>query len=174
MRICVTGHRPNKLWGYDISNREWTALKDEFKRLLIARKCVEAITGMALGVDTVFALAVLELKDAGHDIKLHCALPCQNQERFWSPEAKKQYHEILEKADEVTTVTDAPYSAYLMQKRNQFMVDNSDTVLAVWDGSKSGTGNGVEYAKKKNVPVFVLEPSQVLEFENMSYWEERY
>ena len=174
MRICVTGHRPNKLWGYDISNREWTALKDEFKRLLIARKCAEAITGMALGVDTVFALAVLELKDTGYDIKLHCALPCQNQERFWAPEAKKQYHEILEKADKVTMVTDAPYSAYLMQKRNQFMVDNSDTVLAVWDGSKSGTGNCVEYAKKKNVPVFVLEPSQVLEFENMSYWEERY
>lgn len=54
------------------------------------------------------------------------------------------------------------------------MVDNSDTVIAVWDGSKSGTGNCVEYAKRKNVPVFTLEPSQVLEFENMSYWEERY
>lgn len=78
MKICVTGHRPNKLWGYDITNKEWTALKEEFKRLLVARKCSEAISGMALGVDTVFALAVLELKAEGHNIKLHCAIPCQN------------------------------------------------------------------------------------------------
>ena len=29
---------------------------------------------MVLGVDTVFALAVLELKNEGRDIKLHCAI----------------------------------------------------------------------------------------------------
>ena len=61
MRIAVTGHRPNKLYGYNIFSREWMSLKEEFKKLLVANHCTEAITGMALGVDTVFALAVLEL-----------------------------------------------------------------------------------------------------------------
>ena len=63
MKICVTGHRPNKMYGYDIYNNQWTKLKKKFKELLIENNCDEAITGMALGVDTVFVLAVLELKE---------------------------------------------------------------------------------------------------------------
>lgn len=77
LRICVTGHRPNKMYGYDIYNKQWTELKDKFKNFLKENNCNEAITGMALGVDTVFALAVLELKEEGYDIKLHCAIPCK-------------------------------------------------------------------------------------------------
>lgn len=77
MRICVTWHRPNRLYGYDIYNSQWNNLKHKFKKLLIKNKANEAITGMTLGVDTVFALAVLELKQVGYDIKLHCAIPCK-------------------------------------------------------------------------------------------------
>ena len=53
MKICVTGHGPNKMYGYDICNKQWTELKEKFKKLLVENKCDEAITGMALGVDTV-------------------------------------------------------------------------------------------------------------------------
>lgn len=48
MKICVTGHRPNKMYGYDICNKQWTELKEKFKKLLVENKCDEAITGMAL------------------------------------------------------------------------------------------------------------------------------
>ena len=78
MKMCVTGHRPNKLYGYDLTDDRWIALKEDFKQILIENKCDEAITGMALGVDTMFAYAVLELKESGYDIKLHCAVPCRN------------------------------------------------------------------------------------------------
>lgn len=77
MKICVTGHRPNKLYGYNLSDPRWQNLKGLFKHILKENNCEEAITGMALGVDTVFALAVLELKYEGYDIKLHCAIPCK-------------------------------------------------------------------------------------------------
>ena len=70
MKICVTGHRPNKLYGYNLSDPRWQKLKEQFKQILKENNCDEAITGMALGVDTVFALAALELKDEGYDIKL--------------------------------------------------------------------------------------------------------
>lgn len=62
MKICVTGHRPNKLYGYDLTDDRWIVLKEKFKQILIDNNCDEAITGMALGVDTIFAYAVLELK----------------------------------------------------------------------------------------------------------------
>lgn len=49
MKICVTGHRPNKMYGYDIYNNHWIELKNRFKELLKENICDEAITGMALG-----------------------------------------------------------------------------------------------------------------------------
>ena len=34
MKICVTGHRPNKLYGYDLSDVRWQNLKGLFKHIL--------------------------------------------------------------------------------------------------------------------------------------------
>lgn len=81
MRICVTGHRPKLLYGYDLNNEKWQALKEKLKGLLLEENCTEAITGMALGTDQIFALAVLELKESGKDIKLICAIPCKDHIR---------------------------------------------------------------------------------------------
>ena len=51
-----------------------------------------------------------------------------------------------------------------MQKRNEYMVDNSDYVIAVWNGKPSGTENTVKYANKKNKVVLLVDP-QTLEIE---------
>lgn len=158
MRICVTGHRPNKLYGYDIYNEQWTELKGNFKRLLIENNCDEAITGIALGVDTVFALAVLELKREGYNIRLHCVIPCRNHSCKWIKESIDLYNDILSKADTVKLVSDEEYKPYLMQKRNEYMVDLADKVIAVWDGSKSGTANCVRYAEKCEKDIIMIQP----------------
>lgn len=84
MKICVTGHRPDKLYGYNMITSKYIKLKERFKELLIQNNCTEAITGMALGADMVFALAVIELKKQGCDIKLHCAIPCMNHSCKWT------------------------------------------------------------------------------------------
>ena len=78
MKIAVTGHRPNKLYGYNLSNERYQKMKTWMKDFLKTKNCRMAVSGMALGVDQLFALAVLELKDEGYDIKLHCAIPCKN------------------------------------------------------------------------------------------------
>ena len=138
--ICVTGHRPKRLFGtYNLADPRWLALKDKFKEWLIQLECKEAISGMALGTDFVFALAVIELKNSGHDIKLHCAIPCPNQDDPWSPRDKELYQEILKYADEISYVTNEPYTPECLPKRNEFMVDRCDGIIAVWDGSNSGT-----------------------------------
>ena len=158
MKICVTGHRPNKLYGYDITNPKWVELKEKFKTLLINNNCTEAITGMALGVDTVFALAVLELKAIGYKIKLHCAVPCKNHSSKWNRESVDLYNKILLKADIIKIVSDEEYRPYLMQKRNEYMVNISDKVIAVWDGSNSGTANCIKYAEKCNKEIIRIVP----------------
>lgn len=159
MKICVTGHRPTKLYGYDISNEKYTQLKNNFKKILIEYNCDEAITGMALGADTVFALAVLELKNEGYNIKLHCAIPCKGQTSTWVDSNDiKRYYDIIAKADIVKFVSEKSYKPYLMQKRNEYMVDNSDLVIAVWDGSSGGTKNCVDYAQSNNKTILRINP----------------
>jgi uncharacterized phage-like protein YoqJ len=39
-----------------------------------------------------------------------------------------------------------------MQRRNEWMVDRADKLVALWDGSWGGTFNCIEYARKKGVP----------------------
>lgn len=164
MILGITGHRPSKLnWGYDMNSSDWMALRKYFMNYFTGHNITEVITGMALGVDTAAALAVLDLKDQGYDIKLHCAIPCQNQEAKWLSESKRLYKSILDRADLIILVTDAPYSPWLMQARNQYIVDMSDQMLAVWDGSRGGTANCVDYAQKMRKPITVVQPLFVLE-----------
>jgi len=160
--VAVTGHRPGKLWGYNLADKRYQAMKNLFKEELVKRSTTDAYSGMALGVDTVFALSVLELKDQGYKIKLHCAIPCQNHSCKWVLESQEQYNAILSRADEVVVVTDRPYAPYLMQIRNQYMVDRADEVLAVWDGTSGGTANCVRYAQRIERPVTIIN-TQVFE-----------
>ena len=43
-----------------------------------------------------------------------------------------------------------------MDKRNRYMVDHADYILAVWNGCPSGTGNTVRYAHKKGKTIIVI------------------
>ena len=160
-KICVTGHRPNKMYGYNLQDVRWIKLKELFKKILVENSCTEAITGMALGVDTVFALAVIELKNSGYDIKLHCAIPCKNHSSKWINESVELYNKILKKADIVKLVSNEEYKPWLMQRRNEYMVDLADMVIAVWDGTSGGTENCVKYADKIGKSIMRINPHNI-------------
>ena len=85
-RCCaVTGHRPKKFpWEYDETDGRCILLRKALKNQII--ELVDAgftdfLSGMAQGVDTWAALAVLELKENNPELKLHCVLP-YNHEGF--------------------------------------------------------------------------------------------
>ena len=46
MKICVTGHRPDRLYGYKLLDPKYVKLKEIFKELLIQNNCTEAIFGL--------------------------------------------------------------------------------------------------------------------------------
>ena len=48
------------------------------------------------------------------------------------------------------------------QRRNEFMVDHSNLVIAVWNGEKSGTKNTIDYAERKGVKVVNLLDSYIV------------
>lgn len=156
--IAVTGHRPNKLWGYDLTHPYYLAMQRYFMEYLKEHKCTDAWTGMALGVDTVFAHAVLCLKYEGYPIKLRCAIPCKNQSSAWQDPSRNHYKEILSMADQVHMVTDKNYTPECMEIRNKFLVNHSDRIIAVWNRSRGGTGNCVHFAKRVHRPIDIIEP----------------
>ena len=162
MTIFVTGHRPDKLWGYNILTGKYEYLMNMFKQMLIEYKADEVVDGMALGTDMVMALTVISLKKEGYDIKLHCAIPCKNHKNIkWSARDKIIYDYILKHADVVKLVTNEKYSPYLMMVRNKYMVDISDCGIALWNGSNGGTANCVKYAQKVGKPLTIINPASI-------------
>ena len=154
---CCTGHRP-KGFPFEYEKEIWKHMKYLFgltKRIITIIEgygITEFISGMALGADMDFAATVIGLREWKYpNIKLECALPCRNQTLKWEERDKKKYDKILSKADEVTLVSEE-YSRECMMKRNKYMVDKSDLVLAIYNGKeRGGTCNTMKYAEKKGV-----------------------
>ena len=72
-----------------------------------------------------------------------------------------RYEKILKRAD-CSVVLSEHYTQSCMFERNRYMVDNSDYVLAVWNGEKKGgTWYTIDYARKKNKPVEVLDLNKI-------------
>jgi len=159
--LCFTGHRPDKLNGYDPKNNKnllW-ALREEVVGYIEDFKVNTFISGMALGIDMWSARIVLKLKEIYPHINLVCAVPCLNHTSKWPEQSRKEWQYIVDRCDKFIVITEELYHPYLMQVRNEWMVNNSDYVLAVHDGSEGGTGNCVDYANKKKKNVLVLNPN---------------
>lgn len=148
-RCCFTGHRPNKL---DYSENEIKPLLETAIDNAISDGYATFITGMAEGVDIWAAEIVLEKKKENKDLHLICAVPHPGFEKRRSRYETERYENIIKNADYVTTISDNYYRA-CYQKRNIWMVDRSSLVIAVFNGTASGTKNTVDYAKKIGVYV---------------------
>ncbi len=148
-RCCFTGHRPEKLHSSEslvkiaLEKEIWRAYQEGFRTFL---------TGMARGTDIWSGELILRLRSSHQDVHLICALPHPDFEKNWGAEWQKRYNAIRRQADyEVTICKTVCRSAY--QRRNEWMVDHVARVIAVYNGTKGGTRNTIEYAGIKGVNV---------------------
>lgn len=149
--ICGTGHRPNKLRGYSIESFydiELVAIDwleelggDRRDNLLL-------ISGGALGWDQALACVANRWS-----VMYKMYLPFPEFDSKWPKESRNFLSNLCNSAVEVKYICDAGYAPWKMQKRNEAMVNDSDSVIALWNGSPGGTGNCVKYAEKVNKPV---------------------
>lgn len=144
-RCCFTGHRPEKLHA------------DEKTICSILAKAIDDtiddgfatfISGMARGVDIWAAEIVLYRKQHNPALRLICACPHPDFEKRWPPEWVARYHRILAAADLVHTISPA-FTMAAYQRRNEWMVDHSARVIAVYNGEPGGTRNTIEYAQQQ-------------------------
>lgn len=153
MIVAFTGHRPDKLGGYKLPNETYIKVCRQIDSALKELKPEKVITGMALGVDQWAAMIAHKL-----NIPYLAAIPFEGQEKAW-PEASQKAFRLLRKlAAEEVIVSSGGYSVDKMQVRNIWMVDHCDVLIAIWDGTKGGTGNCVEYAKSVNKEIYYIDP----------------
>jgi uncharacterized phage-like protein YoqJ len=170
--IAFTGHRPNKLWGYNEDRPEY----DRLFEILIntIEKIIQEhpeekdfilVNGMAIGVDQLACAASYvvreKLKKVGKNIMIEAAIPCLHQEAKWPARTQGEYHALLRQVDKITYVHKGEYNYFCMNDRNKYMVDKADYVIAVWNGSAGGTGNCVKYAQSKNKNIIMINPTDI-------------
>lgn len=153
LRVAVTGHRPGDLFGYDLAAPGWQWLRGELRSLLAELGATEAVSGMALGVDQVFAEVAL---DAG--VPLAAYVPFAGQDRIWPTESQVAYRALLARAARTVTVSQVA-GAQAFLERNAAMVRDCDVVVAVWTGKDSGgTAHCVRTALAAGRPLVWLNP----------------
>ena len=160
--ICAfTGHRPHKLpWGSSEEDPRCRALKVMVSSYIVQaaeQGCSRFLCGMARGCDLYFAEAVLALQAERPELILEAVLPCPEQADRWPSSDRERFLQILSRCGKIT-VLESQYSEGCMLRRNRAMVDRTDVLITVYDGSGGGTGSTIAYARSRGVrimPVWV-------------------
>ncbi len=161
--VVATGHRPKDLsrdqqaWCQDKLTKAAVWLRDE-------RGCTVGISGLALGVDTWFAQAVV---DAGLDLWAYVPFPQQSDP--WSPAQRREWERLLSLAVKVVYAGDLGDRAgdarrreavRLLHKRNDMMLADCVAVCAVLDVTRKtgGTLSAVRKAVRRGMSGVHLDP----------------
>ena len=171
-KIAFTGQRPEKLPTGDGRIALQAEIANALKRALAKygeSHQVVAITGGAQGIDTDAAREAYKLK-----IPYIVAIPFEGQSSKWETEAQERYQkmcrlangeiaQLLAKNGErvrggAVYISEGGYEYAKYGKRDRWMVDHCDALIAVYDGSPSGTGKTYDYAKGIGKPVLRINP----------------
>lgn len=165
---CFTGYRPHRFaFSPDgLRPEQVQAALGEQIRQLYDEGYRTFISGMSTGVDMWAAAEVLTLRETHPDVELIAAVPFAGQESHWSIPEQREYRRILDAAQKVdilfSDTAAQENAAECYKKRNRWMVDRADTVLAVCEidlaDSRTGTANTVRYARRLQKRILYIHP----------------
>lgn len=158
---CFTGHRPKYYrFGANECDPECVRIKNFVRQrceyLIVEQGVSHFFSGGAIGLDTWAMEEVLALKRTYKHITLECVLPHAGMPERFAAVDRERYEMIASRLDTITALNQR-YFPGCMQQRNEYMVDRSKFVVAIWTGRKSGTGNTVNYARKCDRTLFLFD-----------------
>lgn len=164
--VCFTGHRPNKLAGYEEHNYDaFVADLTQIVLDLYGKGFRNFVTGLAQGVDQLMFWAVMRAKKTHPDIKNVVFMPFRGQELRWAKQglfSQDDYAKILKHCDLLHVCTEERPVEYrdaarLLMNRNEDMCNVSSMCIAIcmsddWRKDKGGTAACMryQYAKDRN------------------------
>lgn len=141
---CVTGHRNIPI---EHTNHIADLLYQEVQAA-IADGYTHFISGFAAGADLLFAEIVAQLKTM-YSLTLEAAIPYPD--RLKTPD--KTFQRLIRCCDTVKIHSDH-YCKDCYMRRNRYMADQSQRVIAVYDGRPTGgTAATVRYAQNKDIHI---------------------
>lgn len=152
-RCCFTGHRPEKI--RRPQHEIWFDLECEVRKAIYDGLNV-FISGMARGIDIEAAEIVLRLRTDGYPVRLICISPYLGFEKSWSQSWQTRYWAVMDAADLVRYIGPR-YCMECFQIRNEWMVNHSSRVIAVYNGKPGGTKNTIDYAERQGIPVIKIK-----------------
>ena len=170
--LSLTGHRPDKLAGYNLNVPFYDRLRHRLIRIIERSldnyEIVECHSGMALGADTVWAQAIVECqqKYGTNRIRFIADIPDMKQSSRWISKADRdRWKELVDQADEVRQYAhqNAGKSyAYILNQRNIGMIQACDILIAVYNGDATGgTANGVRDGIRMNKFITYIRPDSI-------------
>ena len=168
MICCVTGHRPKgfpfERKHMNASYEKYLSVLDEAFEDLVGNGCVYYISGMAYGADLDFADMVLDYRSMDKEILLEAALPYPVDLAKLFLDKDNEKSSILRDCDYIKFVSPNYYRG-CMHKRNRYMVDKSDILLAIWNEKyDGGTWDTIKYAQKQGKTVKYIMLSEIGKF----------
>ena len=168
LACAITGHRPTRFrFKYDENNNGCKRIKKRIRDQLIQlyeQGFRQFWVGGALGVDMWAGEILLRLKEKPeyNEIQLMIALPFEGHDEGWIEHNRRRMAFLIRHSTQTVIVgqKDAP-PAVNYRRRNEYMVDRADCLLAVYDNDRSirsGTGMTVRLAEKKGLPITLIHP----------------
>lgn len=145
--VAVTGHRT-------VESLNEQKLEEVFKQL-IKKGYNRYLVGMAVGFDSI-CFRILEKLREKSDIKIIACIPCKDQAKYFTESQKAEYERMVKSADEKRIFSEK-YTSYCMHRRNCYMVDKSNVIVAYLRKSFGGTYNTVKYAEKQGKTIVHVE-----------------
>jgi uncharacterized phage-like protein YoqJ len=144
--------------GFSLAERK-TAVQEQ-KKYRWAASMIRAgfrifIAGGALGFDYWAACAVL---DQQH---LILALPFAGHDNRWNDQSRTELAALINRTHaaggEVRFISESGYSPQKMMRRDHWMIDRAQAVIAGWDGrQRGGAWNTITYARNVKRPIFCI------------------
>lgn len=174
MAVAATGHRPQKMGlGYYLTDSaliKYQEMLEPVLEELINKGHDKFYSGGAQGWDQVFFFTVDKLKSKYPNIVNIIAIPYKNFPSIWKSEkAYERYYLMKRKADKIvyvdtlpeyndSTVPEGDYSVKKLTLRNRYLVDKTEVLVALTNGSLGGTENCINYALYCKKEIIKLEP----------------
>ena len=162
---CFTGHRKRDLpFCGDLT-------KQGMKNLVstVHLKCVEAyergirtfIAGMAEGADLMCGSVIMDMKGDSRykDIRLICVLPYPEQRKELRSAPDRYIHSLMLESADAVTITGEIADPGRYRKRNQYMVDHSSALIAVYREKQCGSGTlqTINMARRAGSDIHIID-----------------
>lgn len=155
----IAGHRPEKLFGYDLMNEKYLRIRMAIRDILTREDAIEFWTGLEPACGMLGALVAVDMQENSSDIKLNIAIPGKDHKDYrWPQPVRDLYDAVLYRSDRADMLTDDACSTWVLEQCRRYMADQCDFAIIIYNGTPGATANCIKYLRKTGKAIWFIDP----------------